>query len=81
MSLEIILSLFEDIKEGIDLIKPRFVNIHMPYDFRKDSVGLTNLDAIAMRVQVIGEAIKKVDKLDKKFLANYPEIYWEKIMR
>jgi uncharacterized protein with HEPN domain len=81
MSLEIILSLFEDIKEAIQRINRRFKNIKIPFDFLKDEDGVTSYDAIAMRLQIIGESLKKVDKLDKNFLDKYPEIEWNKIKR
>lgn len=81
MSLEIILSLFEDIKEAIRIINRRFDKIKIPKDFLKDDDGLTSYDAISMRLQLIGESLKKVDKLDKNFLNRYPEIEWHKIKR
>ena len=46
MSLEIILSLFEDIKESIEKIKRRFKSIKSPDDFLKNGSGSTNLDAM-----------------------------------
>ena len=74
MSLEIILSLFEDIKEAIELINQRAEDIDSPADFLGDNDGLTKLDAISMRLQVIGESLKKVDRVDAYFLNKYPEI-------
>jgi uncharacterized protein with HEPN domain len=38
-------------------------------------------DAITMRLQVIGESVKKIQKDDPSFLSSYPEISWEKISR
>jgi uncharacterized protein with HEPN domain len=81
MSIEIILSLFEDIKHAIRIINRRFSRIKIPHDFMKDDDGLTNYDAISMRLRIIGEALKKVDKLDKNFLDKYPQIEWYKIKR
>ena len=34
-----------------------------------------------MRLQVVGELLKKINKIDKSLLENYPEIEWDKIMR
>lgn len=43
--------------------------------------GVLILDAIAMRLQVIGELLKKINKVDNSILEKYPEIEWNKIMR
>jgi uncharacterized protein with HEPN domain len=79
VSLEVVLSLFEDIKEAIELISERAEGIDSPADFLRDNNGLTKLDAISMRLQVIGESLKKVGKLNPHFLNKYPEIEWGKI--
>ncbi|MFO7446260.1 MAG: HepT-like ribonuclease domain-containing protein [Ignavibacteriaceae bacterium] len=79
MSTEVILSLLEEIKESIVLINQRSADIESPNDFLKDSEGLTKLDAIAMRLQVIGEAVKKIEKKDLGFLEKYTEVEWKKI--
>ena len=34
-----------------------------------------------MRLQVVGEMLKKMSKIDKSLLENYPEIEWDKIVR
>ena len=34
-----------------------------------------------MRLQVIGELLKKINMMDKSLLEKYPEIEWDKIMR
>ena len=39
------------------------------------------LDAIAMRLQVVGELLKKIDRHDSSFLKNYSGINWDNIMR
>ena len=39
------------------------------------------LDAISLRIQIIGELLKKIDKIDNSLLKRYPEIEWEKIVR
>jgi uncharacterized protein with HEPN domain len=50
-------------------------------DFCSSSEGATLLDAIAMRLQVIGESVKQIQKLDPPFLKTYHEIQWDKIAR
>ncbi len=34
-----------------------------------------------MRLQVVGELLKKIDKIDSTLFKKYSEIEWEKIMR
>lgn len=81
MSLEIILSQFEDIKESITIVKNRIDGIESPLDFFKDEKSITVYDSIAMRLQTIGESLKNVEKRNKTFLLNYPEIEWQEIMK
>ena len=69
------------ILESIVLIEGRFSKINSADDFVSSAGGVLILDAIAMRLQVVGELLKKISKMDKSFLENYPEIEWDKIMR
>ena len=39
------------------------------------------LDAIAMRLQVIGESVRKIQKMDSSFLDSYSDVEWNKIAR
>ncbi|MBW1725431.1 MAG: DUF86 domain-containing protein, partial [Deltaproteobacteria bacterium] len=34
-----------------------------------------------MRLQVVGELLKKINKVDNSILKNYPEIEWNKIKK
>ncbi|MBW2671274.1 MAG: DUF86 domain-containing protein, partial [Deltaproteobacteria bacterium] len=34
-----------------------------------------------MRLQVVGELLKKINKVDNSILKNYTEIEWNKIMK
>jgi uncharacterized protein with HEPN domain len=38
------------------------------------------LDSIAMRLQFIGEVVKRIDKYDKSFFVNHPELEWKRMM-
>lgn len=69
------------ISESIELILKRFTNIRKPDDFVLDDNGVTILDSIAMRLQVVGELLKKIEKANSSFLNNYNEINWENIMK
>jgi len=67
--------------ESIILIENRFSKINSADDLVSSADGVLILDAIAMRLQVTGELLKKISKMDKTLLENYPEIEWDKIMR
>ena len=68
--------------ESIRLIRKRFENIHTSDDFLKDDWGLDMLDAISMRLQAIGEALKNLDKRERKhFLQIAPKEYWSQIIK
>ncbi|MCW7494875.1 DUF86 domain-containing protein [Leptospira sp. 2 VSF19] len=72
---------FEFILESIVIIENRFLKIKYPDDLINSQDGITILDSIAMRLQAIGDNLKSVTKLDSKFLNNYPNTDWEKIMK
>ena len=67
--------------ESIELIEARLLKIELPEEFVKSSDGMTILDAISMRLQVIGETVRKIQKAEPTFLENYLEIEWDKIAR
>jgi uncharacterized protein with HEPN domain len=69
------------ILESIVLIENRFSKINSADDLISSADGVLILDAIAMRLQVVGELLKKINKMNKSLLENYPEIEWNKIMR
>jgi uncharacterized protein with HEPN domain len=62
MSPEMLLSSFEDIQDCIGLVKKRFENIKSAEEFLEDEEGLTKLDAISLRLQVIGESVIKLKR-------------------
>ena len=67
--------------ESIRLIESRFLKVGSPDEFVQSSDGITLLDAIAMRLQVIGESVRKIQKMDPSFLDTYPDVEWDKIAR
>ncbi len=69
------------ILESIILIENRFSKINSADDLVSSADGVLILDAIAMRLQVTGELLKKISKIDESLLEHYPEIEWDKIMR
>ncbi len=78
---EIIAENLRLISESLDLVANRFSKIKHPDEFVSNEDGVLILDAIAMRLQVVGELLKKIDKRDATFLLKYNEINWDNIMR
>ncbi|MCK5100190.1 MAG: DUF86 domain-containing protein [Desulfobacteraceae bacterium] len=72
---------FLSILQSIELVKRRFKKIHTPDDFVLSEEGVIILDSISMRLQTIGELLKKNDKLDSKLFQQHPNIEWQQIMR
>ncbi len=76
------LELVEYILNSIELIEDRFKYIDNSDDFLKDDIGLEKLDAISMRLQTIGEAIKNILKRDADILLKQAgKSYWSDIVR
>ena len=71
----------QSIIESIELVEIRFSNIKQPDDFVSNNEGTLILDAISMRLQIVGELLKKVDKADDLLFIKYPDIEWKKIMK
>ena len=69
------------ILESIKLIRERFSGIKLADDFLSTAEGVTLLDAICMRLQVIGESVKQIQKINPSFLEQYSDIEWDKIAR
>jgi uncharacterized protein with HEPN domain len=70
------------ILESLRLINRRFNDINSSDDFLDSDEGLDKLDAISMRLQSIGEALKNLDKRQKELLLQVADKeYWSKIIR
>ena len=67
--------------ESVELVEKRFSGIRSAEDFVLSFDGVTLLDSITMRLQVIGEAVRKIQKLDTAFLKSYSDIEWDKLAR
>lgn len=59
---DILRNRLETIREALELIERRVANIHKADDFVDTEEGLLIMDAIAIRLQVIGEKTKKIDQ-------------------
>ncbi len=74
--------LLKFILESIEMIKDRFEGIDSSDAFMYSKEGMTNLDAISMRLQSIGEALKNIDKRDRAFLLEVADkTYWSNIIK
>lgn len=74
--------LLDFILESLQLVQRRFQSIHSSDDFLQNDVGLEKLDAIAMRLQSIGEALKNLMKREKELLLKVAdETYWSEIIK
>lgn len=72
---------FENILKAVRLVEERSASITTADDFVLSQEGTLILDAIAMRLQVIGELVKKIEKSDPEILNFYKDIEWAMIMR
>ena len=76
------LELIDFVLESIELNRKRFKNINISDDFLSNDDNLTKMEAILMRLQASGEAIKNIDKRDDKFLSKVgSKKYWREIIR
>lgn len=66
---------------SIALIQERMKKINLPDDFMISPDGVTVLDSVSMRLQVIGESVRKLQRVDSDLLRRYPAIEWDKLAR
>ncbi|MFB5652226.1 DUF86 domain-containing protein [Leptospira wolffii] len=72
---------FQFILESIIVIENRFRKIKSPDGFIESEEGDILLDAIAMRLQAIGENVKSINKNHPEILDLYPDTDWRNIIR
>lgn len=74
--------LLDFILESIRLVERRFSGIECGDDFLADNEGLDKLDAISMRIQSIGEALKNLYKRELPLLEQVADKnYWRTIIK
>ena len=72
---ELILEILHQIQKSALKVVQRFQAISKPNNFTDTSAGVEKMDAICMMLIVIGESLKKLDKVtDNKLLSKYPEV-------
>lgn len=81
MSVRLILDDLELILKTIEIIEERFKDIKTSDDLVTTPYGVTTMDSIAMRLQTIGENLKKIEKMDANYLKKYSGIDWVSIIK
>ena len=77
---ELIIANLKLISESIDVIETRMVNVSNADYFVQSFEGRTLLDSVSMRLQFIGETVKRIDKVDPEFYMKNNFYEWHKIM-
>ena len=76
---ELILEVLEQIQTASWTILDRFKPVKTVSDFTSSPAGMEKLDSICMLLIVVGETLKKLDKItNDSLLPNYPQIDWKK---
>ena len=76
---ELILEVLEQIQIASRTILDRFKPVKTVADFTGSPAGMEKLDSICMLLIVVGETLKKLDKItNESLLPNYPQIDWKK---
>ena len=74
---ELCLEILRQIEEAAYRISVRFEPIHQVSDFTGNPAGVEKMDSICMMLIVIGESLKKLDKITEgNLLPQYPEVDW-----
>jgi len=81
MSDEITHAILETMIESICIDEERFEKVSHSEDFVSNTNGVMVLDSIAMRLQVIGEQVKKMENRNPELTRMHPEIEWKNIMK
>lgn len=76
------LELLEFIVESIQVVKKRMKPVRSMDDLLDTEEGQEKLDAVLMRMQAIGEAIKNLDKRHSNLLEKHKDAsYWSEVIK
>lgn len=76
-----VLHLLDKIIESVSVIQQRTETVSCVNDFLDTPMGILLLDGVCMKLIVIGESIKNLDKLTAgSLLIHYPQIPWRDVM-
>ena len=81
MSNDEIIDILNMMIHSLDLVQKRFNEVGVADDFVLTQYGTTLLDSISMRLQVVGESVKRIQKIDESVLKPYLNIEWDKIAK
>ena len=77
----IVIDLLQQVVEHLDLARKSFGVVTEVNFFSSSHIGKEKLASICMFLMVVGEQIKKIDKLTNGvLLSKYPDIEWRRIM-
>ncbi|MGD9162992.1 MAG: DUF86 domain-containing protein [Desulfobacteraceae bacterium] len=75
----LVLEILHQIEMAAEKVVSRFDVINQISDFTDSHDGVEKMDAICMRLIVIGESLKNLDKItNSALLPQYPEVDWKK---
>ncbi|MDR0694346.1 MAG: DUF86 domain-containing protein [Prevotellaceae bacterium] len=73
--------IISQIEAAIEKVVARFATVKTIDDFTHNPSGMEKLDAICMQIIVIGELLKKLDKITHGvLLQKYSQVEWKKAM-
>ena len=76
---ELVLEVLGQVQTASQTILERFESVEAVSDFTDSPAGCEKLDSICMLLIVIGESLKKLDKItDASLLPKYSQIDWKK---
>jgi uncharacterized protein with HEPN domain len=76
---ELAIEILNQILQASLTVISRFERISVVSDFTDTPAGIEKMDSVCMQLIVIGEAIKKLDKItDGSLLSTYREVDWRK---
>lgn len=77
---EILFDLFVKLQDAVKKLQMRIQNIKTVSDLTNSPEGVERLDLLCMPLIIIGELVKKIDKItDQSFFKKYPNIPWGEI--
>ena len=77
---DILSDLLNKIQDCLNKIQTRAQSVRVASDLTDSPEGIERLDLLCMPLIVIGELVKKIDKMtDQSLLINYPGIPWVEI--
>ncbi|MBF0257690.1 MAG: DUF86 domain-containing protein [Desulfamplus sp.] len=75
---ELVYETLTQILQSVEAVIYRFKPVKEVKDFTDSQTGMEKLDSICMKLIVIGESLKNIDKMTNgSLLAEYPEINWK----